>query len=289
MNRLSAERRCAVLQALVEGVSIRGTERITGVSKPTILKLLRDMGTVAADQLDKRLRNLPCLRIECDEMWGFIYAKQKNLPLDRRGTTGYGDIWTWVAMDPESKLVVSWLLERRTEEAAEVFMRDLASRLGGRVQLTTDAWQGYVRAVYAAFARDGVDYMQLLKTFRAEQETKTEKYAWTGNPDPKWASTSHVERQNLTMRMEMRRLTRKTNAFSKKMENLRHHLAIHFLHYNFARPHMSLSGATPAQAIGISQRCWTIRDMVGLLEDFERISLPRPDTTSWGSPAGPLA
>lgn len=266
MNRLSFERRCSVIQALVEGNSIRGTERITGVVKKTILKLLRDVGRVAEAYQDRVLRDLPCRLIQADELWTFVYSKRRNIPPEREGQFGFGDVWTWVAMDAETKLVVTWWNGQRTAEDAVAFMRDLAPRLRNRVQLTTDGLSFYPYAVDIAFGGD-VDYGTTIKDFDGGEFPA--KAIIQGNPDPKLISTSLIERQNLTMRMEMRRFARRTNAHSKDVRNHAHMVALHYLHYNFARPHMSLSGATPAQAIGLTKRRWRIQTIVRLLAEVE--------------------
>lgn len=266
MNRLSVERRCSIVQALVEGNSVRGTARITDVSKWAVLKLIVDLGWVAAEYQDRTLNDLPCRLIQCDEIWSFCYAKKKNVPPEREGQLGYGDVWTWVAMDPESKLVVTWLVGNRSQQSANDFMADLAPRLRNRVQISTDGHSSYIDAVYGAFG-DKVDYAVTVKDF--VKGKPPEKGVIQGDPDEALISTSLIERQNLTMRMGMRRFTRSTNAHSKKLENHAFALAIHYLHYNFVRPHMSLHGITPAQAIGLSRRRWTIRDMVALLEKEE--------------------
>lgn len=275
-NILKPERRAAVVAALVEGNSINATVRMTGVAKNTILKLLVELGDVCAAYQDKHLRNLPCKRLQCDELWAFCYAKAKNVPVEKQGTFGYGDVWTFVAVDADTKLVPSFLVGARDAGCATEFMQDLAGRLSSRVQLTTDGHKMYLSAVEEAFGGD-VDFAQLQKIYAnapTGPETRyspavctgAEKRCVTGNPDAKHVSTSYVERQNLTVRMGMRRFTRLTNAFSKKVENLIAAVAIHYMHYNFCRPHMSLNGRTPAQAAGVTTRRWTVQDVVSLLE-----------------------
>lgn len=254
-----------VVRALTEGVSVRGTARLTGVSKPTILRLVLDLGRICAEYQDRVLADLPCRRIECDEIWQFVYAKPPNVPAGRRDEFGYGEVWTWVAMDPESKLVVCWLIAPRDPDAANTFIFDLSTRLRNRVQITTDGLLYYREAVEAAFGGQ-VDFAQLVKDFGTGRR---DVWIVEGRPDPVRISTSLIERQNLTMRMQMRRFTRRTNGFSK---SLKHHAAmqaIHFMTYNFARPHMGLNGVSPAQAIGLSRRLWKMRDVVGLLETQE--------------------
>ena len=277
MNRLSTDRRCAVVAALVEGNSIRATARMTGVSKPTILKLIRDLGTVCAAYQDETLRDLSCRRIECDEIWQFVYAKQKNVATARKAPREAGDVWTWVAIDAESKLIPTWHVGPRDAHAAHAFMTDLASRLKHRVQITTDGLGVYVEAVEDAFGMD-VDFAQLIKVYGADPEGER-RYSPVvcqgcvvrpimGDPDPKRISTSYVERQNLTMRMSIRRYTRLTNAFSKRLENHAAATAIHFMHYNFARIHRSVR-TSPAQAAGVTETLWSVRDIVTLLAEQE--------------------
>lgn len=272
MNQLTTEKRKQVLAALVEGNSIRATVRMTGVAKNTIVKLLAEIGEACSEYQDKALRNLKCKRLECDEIWSFCYAKQKNVPKDKKGQFGYGDVWTWTAIDAETKLVPSWLVANREIEAAKVFMNDLASRLSNRVQLTTDGHGVYLDAVEDAFGAD-IDYAMLIKIYGPTQQTHrytpssckgSIRNKIKGNPDRAAISTSFVERQNLTMRMGMRRFTRLTNGFSKKVENLSHAVSLHFMHYNFCRIHQSLR-ITPAMAAGVTDRVWELEDIVGLL------------------------
>lgn len=266
MYRLSRERRCHVVRCLVDGVSVRGTARLTGVSRSAILRLLEDLGLVCEAYLDSVLRVLPCRRIQCDEIWSFCYAKKGNVPPERKGQLGYGDLWTWVAMCPDSRLVVTWLVGKRDAHSANQFMADLALRLAHRVQLTTDGFSPYVDAVRGAFGND-VDYAMVVKDFG---ESRSEKTVMSGSPNPDYISTSLIERQNLTMRMEMRRFTRRTNGHSKKVENHAAMLALYYLYYNFARPHEGCGFVSPAQAAGVSSRLWKAADIVGLLEDSER-------------------
>jgi IS1 family transposase len=274
MNRLSKEKQKMVIASLVEGNSIRATVRMTGVAKNTVTKLLADIGHACSEYQHKALRNLTCETIQCDEIWSFCYAKEKNVPEDLKGTFGYGDVYTWTAICAETKLVPSWYVGKRDVQAAKLFMDDLASRLAHRVQLTTDGLKAYLEAVEGAFGAD-IDYSQLIKIYGDEREadqikysppvhTGSEKRPITGNPDPKKISTSYVERQNLTMRMSMRRFTRLTNGFSKKVENLEHAVALHFMHYNFCRIHQSLR-VTPAMEAGVTDHVWDIEDILELI------------------------
>jgi IS1 family transposase len=277
MNKLTTEKRRQVIAALVEGNGIRATVRMTGVSKNTIAKLLVELGAACSDYLNKALVNLTCKRIQCDEIWSFCYAKEKNLPQELRGKFGYGDVWTWVAIDADTKLIVSWLVGTRDAGTAYGFMQDLAKRLKNRVQLTTDGHRVYLSAVEDAFGSD-IDYAMLVKMYGSDGESETRyspaqcigcrEVAISGRPDPKHISTSYVERQNLTMRMHMRRFTRLTNAHSKKVENHVASIAIHYLHYNFCRVHETLR-VTPAMEAGISDHAWSIEEMIGLLDAKE--------------------
>ena len=277
MNRLSPAKRAQIVRALVEGNSIRATSRMADVSKNTVTKLLIELGEVCGDYQDVTLRNLPCKRIQADEIWAFVYAKAKNVPAEYAGQFGYGDVWTWVGLCADTKLVPSWMIGARDAQAATVFMRDLASRLANRVQLTTDGHGAQVSAVEDAFGRD-IDYSMLIKLYGQPEERDTryspakcigvEERPVMGKPDPKHVSTSYVERQNLTMRMSMRRFTRLTNAFSKKVENLEAALAIHYMNYNFCRVHKTL-GTTPAVAAGVADHEWTIAEVVALLVERE--------------------
>jgi IS1 family transposase len=277
MNKLTTQKRVRVLSALVEGNSIRATVRMTGVAKNTVVKLLIDAGTVCAEYQDRMLRNLTCKKIQADEVWAFCYAKQKNVPQDKQGQFGFGDVWTWVAIDPETKLVVSHMVGLRNAEWARAFMNDVAGRLANRVQLTTDGHRTYLEAVDEAFGAD-IDYAMLVKMYGQERPGEAryspatcigcERKRITGKPKPEDASTSMVERQNLTMRMSMRRFTRLTNAFSKKIDNLRHAVALHFMYYNFVRQHQTLR-VSPAMAAGVTDHLWELEDIVKLIEEKE--------------------
>lgn len=284
MNRLSPERRTAIIYALCEGQSINGAARMMGVSKVTILKLLADIGEVCLSYQRETLVNLPCRRVQVDEVWSFIHCKERRVPRDKKGR-GKGDCWIWVAMDAESKLVPCWHIGARDADAAAYFMEDLASRLANRVQLTSDAHRVYLTAVEGAFGWNGVDYAMLVKLFSEPIEGRrrysppecvgTEKHWITGRPDRQHVSTSFVERQNLTMRMNMRRLTRLTNGHSKKLENHAHAVALHYMYYNFCRKHETLAKnnggvhTTPAMAAGIADRVWKVSEIVDLLETAE--------------------
>lgn len=237
MNKLSIQKQAQVVSALAEGNSIRATVRVTGVSKDAITRLLVRLGSAAADYQDKAMRNLKCKRIQCDEIWQFVYAKAKNVPADKQGQFGYGDVWTWAAIDADTKLVPSFMVGNRNLQCARIFIEDLAGRLASRVQLTTDGLKAYLEAVEGAFGAD-IDYAQLVKIYGASQEETRyspadcivcERRAIAGNPDPAHISTSYSERQNLTMRMSMRRFTRLTNAFSKKVENHAYAVALYFM------------------------------------------------------------
>jgi len=251
---------------------------MTGASKTTVMKLLSDLGLVCSIYLDRAMRDLPCERIQCDEIWSFVYSKQKNVPADKHDEAG--DVWTWVAIDADTKLVPSFMIGTRDIGTASAFMDDVAKRMKHRVQLTTDGHRPYLQAVRGAFGRGGVDYAQLVKYYGTDSTAKPERrYSPAvctgidqrpilGDPDPDHISTSYVERQNLTMRMSMRRFTRLTNGFSKKMENHAAAIALHFMHYNFVRVHQTL-GTTPAVAAGIAEKPWTVGDLVKLLTDAE--------------------
>lgn len=275
MNKLTQAKRVQIIAALVEGNSIRATCRMTGVAKGTVLKLLVDLGSACAAYQDRTLRNLPSKRVQCDEIWSFCYAKEKNVPEEMKGKLGFGDVWTWTAIDADSKLIVSYLVGGRTADYAKKFIADLASRLSNRVQLTSDGNTTYLAAVERSFGID-IDYAMLDKIYNAPPNKGTTRYSPAeccgtrkikvkGNPDMKQVSTSFVERQNLTMRMSMRRMTRLTNAFSKKIENQAHAVALHFMHYNFARIHQTLR-VTPAMEAGIAQHVWSLEEIAGLLD-----------------------
>ena len=269
MNRLSKEERATILGCLVEGNSIRATCRLTGAAKGTAIKLLADIGAACADFHDKHVRNLSCRRIQCDEIWSFCYSKEANVPQDLKGQFGFGDVWTWTALDADFKLIVSYGVDRRDPDAAQAFIHDLRGRLAHRVQLSTDGYKPYLSAVTNHFG-DDVDYGMLVKIYSAPTGAQREccgaqKRRKIGLPARDKISTSFVERQNLTMRMGMRRFTRLTNGFSKKVANLHHAVALHFMHYNFCRTHQSLK-VTPAMAARVTDHPWTLEDIASLLD-----------------------
>ena len=279
MNRLSTEKRAQIIGCLVEGNSIRATVRMTGAAKNTISKLLVDLGEACADYQDGVLQGLPCTVVEADEIWAYCYAKQRNVPEQFKGTPGYGDVWTFTAICADTKLVPSWLVGERTAYDAEVFLADLASRMAGRIQLSTDGHSMYESTVGPAFGHD-VDWAQIQKTYANPPATEQRKYSpavctgikvrpLKGDPDPDRISTSYVERQNLSMRMGMRRFTRLTNGFSRKVENLAHAVSLHFMHYNFARPHSAVKERyprTPAMAAGVADHIWSLEEIAALLD-----------------------
>lgn len=276
MNRLAIEDRAKILGCLVEGNSIRATCRMTGAAKGTVIKLLANTGSACKAYHDAVMRNLPCKRVQCDEIWSFCYAKEKNVPAELRGTFGFGDVYTWTALCADTKLIAAYRVDRRDEQAAYGFIHDLASRLTNRVQLTTDGHKAYIVAVEDAFGGD-VDYGMLVKLYGAPQgEGNERRYSPSeccgtrkrriiGKPDYKNVSTSFVERCNLTMRMSMRRFTRLTNAFSKKVENLGHAVALHFMFYNFGRIHQTLR-VTPAMEAGLTDHVWSLEEIAGLVD-----------------------
>jgi len=276
MNRLQISKRAQIIGLLVEGNSMRSASRLADVSINTVTKLLVEVGDAASIYMDRVMRDLPCKRIQCDEIWGFCYSKQKNVPASLKGTFGIGDVWTWVALCPDTKLVPTFLVGARDGATAKVFIDDLAGRLKHRVHLTTDNHRPYLQAVDDAFGAN-IDYAVISKLYADPQGSSADKRyspgqccgtiigAVCGNPDLKKASTSYVERQNLTIRMGVRRLTRLTNGFSKKVENHSHAMALHFLHYNFARIHKSLR-VTPAMEAGVSSHVWTLAEIAELPE-----------------------
>jgi len=277
MNRLTTTQRVQIVRALVEGNSLRSITRMVGCSINTAMKFLADFGPVCEEYHDRHVRGVKAKRVQADEIWAFCYAKDKNLPEHMRGMEGVGSVWTWTAIDSDSKLMISWMVGDRDAECAGRFMLDLSRRLAGRCQLTTDGHGVYERAVQDAFGWQ-VDYAMLVKHYGAPRDGEaryspceclgTTVVRISGRPDSDHISTSHVERQNLTMRMGMRRFTRLTNGFSKKLANHRAAVAVHFMYYNFARVHKSLR-VTPAMEAGLADHVWEIEELVGLLEAKE--------------------
>ncbi|HEY9537181.1 MAG TPA: IS1 family transposase [Kiloniellaceae bacterium] len=277
MNKLPLQKRVQILSMLVEGSSMRSISRITGVSINTVTKLLVDAGQACAAYHDEAVREVPAQRVQCDEIWSFCYAKAKNVERAKAAPEGAGDVWTWTALDSDSKMILAYEVGDRTAATALEFMDDLRDRLANRVQLTTDGHKAYLEAVEGAFGGD-VDFAQLVKLYGEDANKGPErKYSPSvckgakkrpieGNPDKRHVSTSHVERQNLTMRMGMRRFTRLTNAFSKKLENHLHMLSLYFVHYNFCRQHKSLGGLSPAMAAGVSDTLHDMEWIVGLID-----------------------
>jgi IS1 family transposase len=275
MNRLDSATRCRVVAALVEGNSVRSTVRMTGVAKNTIQKLLIELGAACSAYQDRVLRDLPCKRVQVDECWAFCYAKAKNVTPEIAAKNPFaGDVWTWAAIDADTKLIPSWIIGPRDGVTARIFVNDLAGRLAARIQLTSDGLKAYLGAVEHAFRGD-VDYAQLVKIYGEASEGQKryspaecvgcERHAVVGYPDSQHISTSFIERANLTMRMGMRRFTRLTNGFSKKIENHTAAVALHMMHYNFVRIHSTLR-TTPAMAAGVTSKLWEIADIVALLD-----------------------
>ena len=285
MNTLPRHTKVLIIRCLVEGMSIRAVARTADVSRNTVVKLLADAGRACADFQDRTLRDLPCKRLQADEIWSFVYAKQKNVPRAKKAPPEAGDVWTWTAICADTKLVPSWRLGDRSAATALDFMDDLKGRLASeRVQLTTDGHRAYLDAVEESFGAD-VDYAMLIKLYGKGGDEKSPETRYSpsdctgidirpvsGNPDEKHISTSYVERQNLTMRMSMRRFTRLTNAFSKRLEYLSHSVALHFMHYNFVRIHKTLR-VTPAMEAGVTDRLWDVGDIVDLVE----AAAPKPN------------
>lgn len=278
MKRLASQERATILHLLCEGQSIRAITRITGVSKNTVAKLLSDAGAICAEYHDKTVRNLTMKRVQVAEIWSFTYAKQKNVVTAKAAPEGAGDTWTWTAIDADTKLVMSWLVGGRDGEYAMAFMDDLSRRLASRVQLTSDGHKAYLEAVEGAFGAD-VDYAMLVKMYGNAPATLKGRYSPAectgatknrieGNPDWNHVSTSYAERQNLTMRMHMRRFTRLTNGFSKKVEQHANAVALHFMYYNFVKIHSKLR-VTPAMAAGVTDKLWEVSDIVALIEAKE--------------------
>lgn len=276
MNVLPIEKRAQILHLLVEGNSMRATSRIADVSINTVTKLLIDVGTACREFQDEAIHNIKSKRVQCDEIWSFCYSKEKNVAPEDKGILGHGDAYTWTAIDADTKLAISWLVGHRDVECAEAFVADLASRLDDRIQLTTDGYGVYVNAIEKAFG-GAVDYAMLVKVYEGMGTMEQRRYSPSrfvsadkrrinGSPDMSDVSTSYVERQNLTMRMGMRRFTRLTNGFSKKIENLAHAVALHFMFYNFGRIHKTLR-VTPAMEAGIAGHVWTLEEIASLVKD----------------------
>jgi IS1 family transposase len=280
MNRLSTEKRKQIVASLVEGNSIRSTCRMTGRSKGAVLALLAELGELCAAFHNVHVRNLKVRRLQCDEIWSFLGAKKKNAKPEQKAE-GWGDVWTWTAIDADTKLCVSYLVGGRDAGWAHEFMQDAASRINSRVQVTTDSHKPYLQALEGAFGMD-CDQAMLHKIYGAPSDEEIRRYSAarcigcdmnvvSGNPDPKHVSTSYVERQNLTMRMSMRRFTRLTNAFSKKVDNHRHAVALYFMYYNFCRVHQTLR-VTPAMEAGLTDHVWTLEELVALMDAQKNIA-----------------
>lgn len=280
MNKLSTEKRAQILHCIVEGNSLRATARLTNTAINTVVNLMIDAGKACSDYQDKVMRGLKCQRLQCDEIWSFCGCKEKNVTPEKKAK-GEGDVWTWTAIDAQTKLVPCWYIGTRDASAAYHFIHDLAARLASRVQLTTDGLKAYLSAVEDAFGAD-IDYAQLIKIYGVgigpnivnnhgdiryspAQCMGSRRAVVSGKPEREHISTSMVERQNLTMRMGMRRFTRLTNAFSKKLENLEHNVALYFMHYNFCRIHTTLR-VTPAMEAGIADHVWTLEEVVALID-----------------------
>jgi IS1 family transposase len=272
-NKLSREKQVQIIACLTEGNSLRSTARICDVAFNSVLNLLPRIGNACADFQDRTLRNLRCKRIQCDECWSFVYAKEKDVPPDKQGKFGFGDVWTWVAIDADTKLVPSFMVGNRNAKSAKTFIDDLANRLANRVQVTTDGLKVYLDAIEGAFGCE-VDYATLVKLYESGQEKtryspavciSAEAKVIQGKPDMDHVSTSYVERQNLNMRMGMRRFTRLTNAFSKNVENHLHAISLYYMHYNFCRIHQTLR-VTPAMEAGITNHVWSISEIAALLD-----------------------
>lgn len=273
MNRLSTAKQVQIVKALIEGSSVRSTCRMTGASKGAVLRLLEELGTACAEYHDRHVRKLKVRRLQCDEIWSFVGSKAKNTSVEKKAE-GWGDTWTWTAIDADTKLCVSYLVGGRDSGWAHEFMQDCADRISNRVQITTDGHKAYLEAVENAFGAD-IDYAQLQKIYGAPSEQEQRRYSparcigadmkvVSGDPDPKHVSTSYVERQNLSMRMGMRRFTRLTNGFSKKAENHCHAIALYFMYYNFARVHQTLR-VTPAMEAGLTDHVMSIEDICNLV------------------------
>ena len=277
MNKLPPARRAKILGLMAEGVSLRAITRLEGVSKNTLAKLVEDAGRAFSEYQDRVFRNLTCQRLQVDEIWSFVYAKARNVGTAKAAPDAAGDIWTWTAIDADTKLIPSFYVGNRDAECAEAFIGDLALRLANRVQLTSDGHKPYLEAVEQSFGAD-IDYAMLIKhygepigalgRYSPGECTGIEQRRVEGRPDKAHVSTSYVERANLSIPMGTRRFTRLTNAFSKKAANHEHAVAIYFMHYNFVRIHQTLR-CTPAMAAGVTKTLWELADMVRVLEDWE--------------------
>ena len=283
MNVLTTKDRAQILTLLVEGMAINAVCRVTGVSKNTVLKLLVYVGGACLDYQDRVMRNLPCKKVQCDEIWAFVGMKQKNVPEELRGILGLGDVYTWLGIDADTKLIPCWHVGNRGAESAYDFIHDLAGRMAHRIQLTTDGHNAYIQAVEDAFGAD-IDYAMLVKMYGTLGQSKDDarryspaectgiqKRRITGNPNVRDVSTSYIERANLTMRMHMRRFTRLTNGFSKKLENHMHAVSLHFMFYNFCKIHLSLR-VTPAMEAGIDDHVWSMEEVV-MMADTQRVTV----------------
>jgi IS1 family transposase len=279
MNRLDSETRAQVIGCLIEGCSIRATVRMTGVAKKTVMRVLLEVGTICAEYQDKVFRNLHCKRLQLDEIWSWIYCKEKNRTEEiAKKNAAAGDIWLWTAIDADTKLVPAWMLGSRDGRTARRFVADVASRLCHRVQLTTDSHRPYLQAVEDAFGAD-VDYAMLHKVYGMPSEHETryspaqcigcEMRTVSGTPDPQHVSTSYVERHNWTLRTNNRRYTRLSNGFSRKLENHAAAVSLNYFAYNFIKIHRTLR-TSPAMAAGVTNRLWEVTDLVALWEEYER-------------------
>lgn len=274
MNKLSTAKRAAIVRALCEGCSIRATVRMTGASKNTITKLIVELGAACSAFQNETIRNIDSKRVQADEIWSFVYARRDNVPDEKRGQFGYGDVWTWTAIDADTKLMLSWYVGKRDVDSAYTIMSDVASRVANRLQLTTDGLKAYLLAVDAAFESD-IDYATIHKIYGTDPKSEKrytppvclscKNEVVSGNPDPKHISTSYVERANLSIRMGIRRFTRLTNAFSKKVENHAAMLSLYFMFYNFARVHQTLR-VTPAMEAKIADHVWSVEEIVALMD-----------------------
>jgi IS1 family transposase len=282
MNKLSTEKRAQIITALIEGNSIASVTRMTGAAKMTVLSLIAEVGEACIRFHDAQVHGLATTNVQADEVWSFCYSKQKNVPAHLQGKEGFGSIWTWTALDADSKLMISWIVSDRSQAAADAIIADLKSRITNRIQLNSDGLPSYVEAVVKVFRPGEVDHAEIVKTYASSKPgsdvspnsaasryspgrmLKVEKRVAFGEPNAERASTSYMERWNLTLRMSNRRFTRLTNAFSKKLKNHAYMIAITMVYYNFCRKHMSLKGQTPAMAAGITSYRWTVSDMLSL-------------------------